>query len=89
VKSVASLRTRLAIFVSRARDPYRGVAWLEKALATLSRKSETAIALRAVLPGPEELLFGGSNDGSERAGATYTLTGSAKLNSLDPELCRR
>jgi IS66 C-terminal element len=41
------------------------------------------------LPGPEGPLFAGSDDGVERAAATYALTGSAKPNSLDPELCLR
>lgn len=30
-------------------------------------------------------LFAGSDDGGERAAAIYTLVGSAKLNTLDPE----
>jgi transposase len=105
---------------SRARlllDDLRG--WFEKALATLSRKSETAIAiryalsrwraltryvddgsieidnnaaeraLRTVCLGRKNFLFAGSDDGGERAAAIYTLTGSAKLNGLDPELYLR
>jgi transposase len=93
--------------------------WLEKALTTLSRKSETAVAiryalsrwtalcryvddghieidnnaaeraLRAVCLGRKNFLFAGSDDGGERAAAIYTLTGSAKLNRLDPELYLR
>jgi transposase len=35
------------------------------------------------------LLFAGSDDSGERAAVTYTLTGSAKLNSLAPELYLR
>lgn len=31
-------------------------------------------------------LFAGSNAGSERAAAIYSLLGSAKLNGLDPEI---
>jgi IS66 C-terminal element len=34
-------------------------------------------------------LFAGSDDGGERAAAIYTLTGTAKLNGLDPELYLR
>jgi transposase len=30
-------------------------------------------------------LFAGSDAGGERAAATYSLVGSAKLNGLDPE----
>jgi transposase len=93
--------------------------WLEKQLAVLSRKSETALAiryalarwsalsryvddghieidnnaaersLRAVCLGRKNFLFAGSDDGGERAAAIYTLTGSAKLNGLDPELYLR
>jgi transposase len=92
---------------------------LEKQLAILSRKSETAVAiryalarwtalcryvddghieidnnsaeraLRAVCLGRKNFLFAGSDDGGERAAAIYTLTGSAKLNNLDPELYLR
>jgi transposase len=102
--------------------------WLEKQLAILSRKSETAVAiryalsrwralvryvddghieidnniaeraLRAVCLGRKNFLFAGSDDGGERAAAIYTplavatrplLTGTAKLNRLDPELYLR
>jgi hypothetical protein len=60
--------------------------WLEKALATLSRKSETApAALRAFCLGRKSCSSQDPTTG-ECAAATYTLTGSAKLNSLDPEL---
>ena len=88
-------------------------------LTTLSRKSETALAiryalsrwtaltryiddgrveidnnaaersLRAVCLGRKNFLFAGSNDGGERAAAIYTLTGTANLNGLDPELYLR
>jgi transposase len=108
---------RREIRQSRARpllDDLR--SWLEKILATLSRKSETAVAiryalsrwkalsryvddgrieidnnaaersLRTVCLGRKNFLFAGSDDGGERAAAIYTLTGSAKLNGLDPEL---
>ncbi len=98
-------------------DELRG--WLEKMLSTLSRKSETALAiryalsrwtaltryiddgrveidnnaaersLRAVCLGRKNFLFAGSDDGGERAAAIYTLTGTAKLNDLDPELYLR
>ena len=111
---------RQKIRQSRARsllDDLR--SWFEKILATLSRKSETAIAiryalsrwralsrylddgtieidnnsaeraLRAVCLGRKNFLFAGSDDGGERAAAIYTLTGSARLNGLDPELYLR
>jgi transposase len=98
-------------------DELRG--WFEKMLATLSRKSETALAiryalsrwtaltryledgrveidnnaaersLRAVCLGRKNFLFAGSDDGGDRAAAIYTLTGTAKLNGLDPELYLR
>jgi hypothetical protein len=41
--------------------------------------------LRAVALGRKNYLFCGSNSGGERAGAIYSLVGSAKLNGLDPE----
>ena len=94
-------------------------SWFEKMLTTLSRKSETALAiryalsrwtaltrylddgrveidnntaersLRAVCLGRKNFLFAGSDDGGERAAAIYTLTGTAKLNGLDPEIYLR
>jgi transposase len=42
-------------------------------------------ALRSVALGRKNYLFAGSNAGGERAAAMYTLIGSAKLNSIDPE----
>jgi transposase len=42
-------------------------------------------ALRTVALGRKNWLFAGSDDGGERAAAIYTLTGTAKLNELDPE----
>jgi len=42
-------------------------------------------ALRAVALGRKNWLFAGSDDGGERAAAIYSLIGTAKLNSLDPE----
>ena len=42
-------------------------------------------ALRAVALGRKNYLFAGSDAGGERAAAIYSLTGSAKLNDLDPE----
>ena len=42
-------------------------------------------ALRAVALGRKSYLFAGSDIGSERAAAIYSLIGSAKLNGLDPE----
>jgi hypothetical protein len=93
--------------------------WLEASLAKLSRKSDTAAAiryalsrwpaltcytddgrleidnsaaeraLRAVALGRKNYLFVGSDCGGERAAAIYSLIGSAKLNSLDPELYLR
>ena len=46
-------------------------------------------SLRAVCLGRKNFLFAGSDDGGERAAAIYTLTGTAKLNGLDPELYLR
>jgi transposase len=42
-------------------------------------------ALRCVALGRKNWLFAGSDDGGERAAAIYSLIGTAKLNSLDPE----
>ena len=42
-------------------------------------------ALRAVALGRKNYLFAGSDSGGERAAAIYSLIGTAKLNSLDPE----
>ena len=42
-------------------------------------------ALRAVALGRKNYLFAGSDAGSERAAAIYSLIGSAKLNGLDPD----
>lgn len=42
-------------------------------------------ALRAVALGRKNYLFCGSDAGGERAAAMYSLSGSAKLNGLDPE----
>ena len=42
-------------------------------------------ALRCVALGRKNWLFAGSDDGGERAAAIYTLIGTAKPNSLDPE----
>lgn len=42
-------------------------------------------ALRAVALGRKNFLFAGSDAGGERAAAMYSLIGSAKLISLDPE----
>jgi hypothetical protein len=61
--------------------------WLEKALATLSRKLETAPAAHR-LPGPEELLFARSDDGRTRC-SDLCADRSAKFSSLDPELYLR
>ena len=90
--------------------------WLEASLAKLSRKSDTAAAiryalwrwtaltryvnngqleidnnaaeraLRVVALGRKNFLFAGSDAGGQRAAAIYSLLGSAKLNSLDPEI---
>jgi hypothetical protein len=46
-------------------------------------------ALRAVALGRKNYLFAGSDAGGERAAASYSLIGSAKLNGLDPELYLR
>jgi transposase len=42
-------------------------------------------SLRGVALGRKNYLFAGSDAGGERAAAIYSLIGSAKLNSLDPE----
>jgi transposase len=42
-------------------------------------------ALRSVALGRKNYLFAGSDAGGERAAAIYSLTGTAKLNGLDPE----
>src|SRR5467141_3636539 len=46
-------------------------------------------ALRAVALGRKNYLFAGSDTGGERAAAIYSLIGTAKLNSLDPEFYLR
>ena len=46
-------------------------------------------ALRTVALGRKNYLFAGSDSGGERAGAFYSLIGSAKLNGLNPELYLR
>src|SRR5882762_3664723 len=93
--------------------------WLEETLGKLSRKSDTALAvryalsrwdallryvddgrleidnnpaeraLRTVALGRNNYLFAGSDAGCERAAAIYSLIGTAKLNSLDPEFYLR
>lgn len=111
---------RRSIRHARARPLIENLhAWLEKMLGTLSRKSDTAAAiryalsrwraltryvddgsleidnnaaeraLRVVALGRKNFLFAGSDAGGERAAALYSLLGSAKLNSLDPELYLR
>src|SRR5258706_1669394 len=42
-------------------------------------------ALRAVALGRKNYLFAGADSGGERATAIYSLTGTAKLNGIDPE----
>lgn len=42
-------------------------------------------ALRGVAIGRRNYLFAGADSGGERAAAIYSLIGTAKLNSLDPE----
>ena len=42
-------------------------------------------ALRTVALGRKNYLFAGSDAGGERAAATYSLIGTAKLNGVDPE----
>jgi transposase len=42
-------------------------------------------SLRAVAVGRKNFLFAGSDAGGERAAAMYSLIGTAKLNSVDPE----
>jgi len=42
-------------------------------------------ALRVVALGRKNYLFAGSNRGGERAAAIYSLLGTAKLNSINPE----
>ena len=111
---------RLSVRQARAKpllDDLR--KWMEKALHSLSAKSETAAAiryalsrwraltrytedglleidnsaaeraLRAVALGRKNYLFAGSDCGGVRAAAMYSLIGSAKLNSLDPEFYLR
>ncbi len=111
---------RLSIRQSRARPLLDDLqSWMEKALRSLSSKSETAgairyalsrwraltrytedglleidnsaaeRALRAVALGRKNFLFAGSDCGGQRAAIMYSLTGSAKLNGLDPELYLR
>jgi len=111
---------RLSVRQARARPLLEDMRkWMEKALRSLSAKSETAgairyalsrwraltrytedglleidnsaaeRALRAVALGRKNYLFAGSDCGGERAAAMYSLTGSAKLNGLDPELYLR
>lgn len=46
-------------------------------------------ALRTVALGRKNYLFCGSDAGGERAAAMYSLIGTAKLNSLDPEAYMR
>jgi hypothetical protein len=46
-------------------------------------------ALRAVALSRKNYLFCGADSGGHRAGAIYSLVGSAKLNGLDPELYLR
>jgi hypothetical protein len=46
-------------------------------------------ALRAVALGRKNYLFAGSDAGGERAAALYSLIGTAKLNSRDPEASLR
>ena len=46
-------------------------------------------ALRAVALGRKNYLFAGSDAGGDRAATFYSLIGSAKLNSLDPEFYLR
>ena len=89
--------------------------WFADSLATLSKKTELAVAikyaltrwlaltryaddgrieidnnaaeraLRVVALGRKNYLFAGSDAGGERAGAMYSLLGTAKLNGLNPE----
>ena len=42
-------------------------------------------ALRAVALGRKNYLFAGADCGGERAAASYSLIGTAKLNDMDPE----
>lgn len=49
------------------------------------RTTRAERALRAVALGRKNYLFLGANVGGERAEVIYTLTGTAKLNGLDPE----
>ena len=46
-------------------------------------------ALRAVTLGRKNYLFAGSDSGGERPAAIYSLIGTAKVNSLDPEVYLR
>ena len=49
------------------------------------RNNSTERALRAVALGRRNYLFAGSDASGERAAAIYSLTGSAKLNGMDPD----
>jgi len=42
-------------------------------------------SLRAVALGRKNYLFAGSDEGGERAATMYSLIGTCKLNSIDPE----
>ena len=42
-------------------------------------------ALRSIAIGRRNYLFAGADSGGERAAAIYSLTGTAKLNGVDPE----
>ncbi len=56
--------------------------WLEETLVKLSKKSDTAMAVRYAL-GRWEALMRYCDD--ESAAAIYSLIGTAKLNGIDPE----
>ncbi len=76
---------RRAVRNERARPLLESLKqWLETTLCKLSRKSDTALAVRYAL-GRKNYLFAGSDAGGERAAAIYSLIGTAKLNGIDPE----
>jgi len=55
------------------------------AVRVASARKRRSCSLRVVALGRKNYLFAGSDAGGERAAVIYSLLGSAKLNSLDPE----
>ncbi len=64
----------------------RWTALIDISTTAPSRSTTTQpSALRVVALGRKNYLFAGSNRGGERAAAIYSLLGTAKLNSINPE----